>query len=307
MMNSTLVVTLLLGQIAIEPASLDLGEVKGGTTAVAAFTLVNRGSAPAVLVDLERSCGCVEPVWTNRTLAPGEKQSLTVKIRTLGQRDGPRTWPLVLVTKAGGALERRAFEAKATLKNDIVLDPPQVALYVAKSTEQLITLVDRRDRPLRVLAWEMKAPGVRVERLSADGGTTRFKVSVDAALLAAGRHDHVLSLATDDPTYAKLEAPVTLTRVVAPRVTWSPETPEVIVAKGQKTASVLVTLRPEAGRSIDSVDTSEEGVTCTWAQNDSGAAVRVRVERDRFRGVQTLIRIVSGGEVIEAPILVRVE
>lgn len=308
MMNWTpLLLTVLLGEVAVEPPSLDLGEVKGGTTAVAVFTLVNRGPAPVVLVDLERSCGCVEPAWAGRTLAPGDRQTLTVKIRTLGQREGPRTWPLVLVTKSEAALVRRAFEVKATLRNDIVLEPPQVALYVTKSMEQEITLVDRRDRPLRVLAWEMKTPGVRVERLEAVAGTTRFKLTVDAALLAAGRHDHVLSLATDDPTYARLEVPVTLTRVVKPRVTWSPETPEVIVAAGQPMASVLVTLRPEGGRTIDSVEALGDGVTCTWAQNQTGAAVRVRVDRARFRGVQTAIRVVSGGETVEVPILVRVE
>src|SRR4051812_36765882 len=119
-------------QVAIKPASLNLGEVRAGPAVEGFFQLVNLGKEPIEIVDFERGCGCIEPRFSTRALKPGEQATLAVKIRTLGQVEGPRAWPLTLVTRAAGDTKKQGLEIKGIMRNDIVMQPPQVALHVAK-------------------------------------------------------------------------------------------------------------------------------------------------------------------------------
>jgi hypothetical protein len=294
-------------QVRIEPAALDLGEVRGGRTIEAAFKLTNLGSAPVELVDLERSCGCVAPQWSERILKPGQHARLTVRVRTLGQSDGPRSWPLTLVTREAGEIAKQRLEIKAVMRNEIVLHPPQLALYVTQSLEQEIRLTDRRAQPLTITSWDAKMPGVRVEMLPSSPGTTRLKLSVDGSQIPPGRHDHVLHLYSNDRDYEHLEVPVALVRVAKPRATWTPESPEVILAPGQTKASVLIQIRGLA-QPIDTI-VGDDGLTCQWRADDDQAFVRVSLERGQFtgRGVQSAIRIRAGSESIAIPLIVRSE
>ncbi len=297
--------------LRIDRPSLDLGDIRGGTTVECAFKLKNDGQHVIELVDLERSCGCVEPRWSSRVLKPGAETTLSLRLRTLGQAEGPRVWPLVVVTRVGGEVQKQRVEIKGVVRNEIVLQPPQVALYVTKSLEQEITLTDHRDRPLTVMTWDAKMPGVRVEQIASKPGTTRLKLTVDGAQLPPGRTDHILHLFTNDLRYDHLEVPITLVRVVKSRVTWSPETPEVILAPGQIKASTLIRVSSGDGPplAIEKVESSDAGVTCTFHQGLDGCLIRVTVERAAFvrRGVQTSVRIVGAGEPIAIPVVVRIE
>lgn len=294
-------------QLRIDPPTLDLGEIRGGAPALATFRLINTGSEPIELVDLERSCGCLAPQWSDRTIPPGKQAALTLRMRTLGQAEGPRSWPLTLVTRTPGADAKHRLDIKATIRNEIVLQPPQVALFVTQTLDHEITLIDHRSTPLAVTSWDAKMPGVRIEKIDAKPGTTRLKLSVDGAQLPAGRHDHVLHLYTNDLAYAHLEVPVALVRVEKKRITWSPETPELIVAPGQTKASVLLQIR-----GLDEPVTTiagDDGLACQWRTDDGQTFLRVTLDRTQFtgRGVQSAVRIRAGNETTAIPLIIRVE
>src|SRR5436305_52964 len=68
--------------VGVTPPSANLGEVRGGTVVECVFHLKNLGGQVVELIDLERSCGCVEPRWSTRSLKPGEQGTLALKIRT---------------------------------------------------------------------------------------------------------------------------------------------------------------------------------------------------------------------------------
>jgi hypothetical protein len=303
--------TLCRADVAINPQSIDLGDVRGGTTRECVFQLKNAGSQTVELIDLERGCGCLEPRWSTRSLKPGETGTLAVRIRTLGQMEGPRSWPLTLVTRAAAELKKQPLEIKGAIRNEIVMQPPQVALFVTNTLEQEITLLDRRERPLAVTSWDAKMPGVRVEQLASKPGTTRLKLTVNGRQLPVGRHEHVLHLYTNDALYGHLEVPVTLVRVEPARVAWSPETPEVILAPGQNKGSVLVRIasRDGAPLAVEKIDGGDAGLTCAWSKGPDAVTVRVTVDRTQFTraGVQSSIRLTAGGESIAIPIVVRIE
>lgn len=304
--------TFATAEVGINPPSIDLGEVRGGTSIECAFQIKNLGKETVDLADLERGCGCVEPRWSARSLKPGEHATLSVKIRTLGQLEGPRSWPLTLVTRTAGETKKQGLEIKGVMRNDIVMQPPQVALHVSKALEQEITLIDRRDRPLTVTSWDAKMPGVRVEKMASQPGTTRLKLTVDGQQLPPGRHDYVLHVYTNDLRYEHLEVPITLVRVDAARLSWSPETPELVLAPGQNKGSVLIRIKRADGSPlvIDRAEAIEQGVTCATSSRDDGSVLmRVAADRSLFvaRGLQSSVRIAIQGDLFAIPLLIRLE
>jgi hypothetical protein len=301
-----------VAQVAINPASLNLGEVRAGPAVECSFELKNLGKQTVEIIDLERGCGCIEPRFSTRSLKPGEHATLAVKLRTLGQLEGPRSWPLTLVTRDAGAAKKQGLEIKGIMRNDIVIEPPQVALHVAKSLEQEITLIDRRDRPLTVTSWDAKMPGVRVEKIGSQPGITRLKLTVEGQQLPAGRHDHVLHLYTNDIRYDHLEVPITLVRIEPARVTWSPTTPEVILAPGQEKGSALVRMQRGDGAplAVERAEAIDAGVSCVTSSRDDGSAfLKIVVDRSRFatRGLESSVRVTGAGETFSIPLIIRLE
>jgi hypothetical protein len=293
-------------QVTIDPPIVDLGAIRAGKTAECVFRLHNRGPASAELLDLERSCGCVAPEWPTRVLKPGETTTVIVKLRTLGQAEGPRSWPLTLVTRAGSETTRHAIEIKACISREISLTPPQLGLFIERSLEQEITLTDPRPVPLTVRHWTSDVPGIRIEKLSSAGGITKLRLFASGDAVPAGRHDGVIRLETNDVFYDVLEIPLTLTKRAAPRVVWSPESPEVILAPGQKKASVLIRVRGLTS-AIDSAAGS--GVQCVWTADGDAVVLRATLDRSQIPAgaVQSAVHIQAGPDRIAIPLIVRAE
>jgi hypothetical protein len=306
----TLFAAPLHAQLVCDPPRHNLGEVRGGQPASCEFRLRNGGDAPIEIVDLERSCGCLVPEWQAKRLAPGESGQLKMRFRTLGQPEGERSWIATIVYRVDGETRRQSLTVTAIIRNDIVIDPPQLALFVQDKLTQEIVLVDRREKPLQVIDATTSASGVRIVTDTTKRGRTTVRLTADAAGLTPGRHDDFVRIATDDPVYGVLEVPLTLMRVEKRRVTWSPETPEVILAPGQKKGSVLVRLRSEKPFAIERAEGSEPGITSTWAVGDDGTVtMRISVDRESYRrqALQAAVRLHGAGEVVAVPLLIRVE
>jgi hypothetical protein len=306
----SLIAAPLPAQLVCEPPRHNLGEVRGGQPASCEFRLRNGSEAPIEIVDLERSCGCLIPEWQSKRLAPGESGQLKMRFRTLGQPEGERSWIATIVFRVGGETRRQSLTVSAIIRNDIVIDPPQLALYVQDKLTQEIVLVDRREKPLQVTEATTTATGVRIVTDTTKPGRTTLRLTADAAALTPGRHDDFVRIATNDPAYGVLEVPLTLIRVEKPRVTWSPETPEVILAPGQKKGSVLVRLRSEKPLAIERAEGSEPGISCTWAAGDDGTVtMRISVDRESYRrqSLQAAVRLHGAGESVAVPLLIRVE
>lgn len=51
------------------------------------FQFTNKGTAPLLISDVVKSCGCTTPEWTDKPVAPGEKGSITLRFDS--KRVGP--------------------------------------------------------------------------------------------------------------------------------------------------------------------------------------------------------------------------
>jgi Protein of unknown function (DUF1573) len=296
-------------QLRFAESSINLGEIRAGAPATCRFRFDNVGTTPIELIDLERSCGCLMPVWHERRLAPGQTGTLEMNFRTLGQPEGLRSWNATLVQRVGDETRRQALIVTATIRNEISIAPSQVAVLVQTSVEQTLVLTDRRDRPLNVVDVTTKGAGIRIATSKSGPGKTTIRLVFDAAAMTPGQHDEVLTIRTDDPAYPSLEVPLTVTRVEKRTMTWSPELPEVVLAPGQKQATALVQIRSEKPLAIRAIESSEPGLSCTWGVSDDGATLRLRVDRSTYRG-QSLaahLRVLSEGPPISIPVLIEAE
>lgn len=298
-----------LAEVAVDPTHRDLGEVRTGVPAQATFTITNTGPEFVELLDIERSCGCLAPTFAARRLAAGEKTTLSVKLRTLGQKAGPRDWPMSLVCRQGEVVKKLPLLVRARLRHEITLEPPQLALYVAGALEQVIVLTDHRDRPLQVQGVRATSEGLRATAEKAAGATTRLRLIADGTRLPSGRTEQVLRIQTDDPVYGELEVPVLVVKEAARIATWTPETPRVVLAPGQAKGSALV--RVTSAKVIRKVESADAGICCTWALGEDGeATLRIVVERSRYRAesLQASVRVhFEGGETTAIAVLVQVE
>ncbi len=271
-------------QLHCEPPAADLGELRGGKPVSRRFELVNDGKAPIELLDVERGCGCLETTLEKRTLGPGERTGVVVRLRTAGQPEGPRAWNLRVRYREGGNVRETLLVLGATIHNDVTVQPSILALCVRDVLRQEIVVTDRRTPPLRVTALHTSAPALRAVVQSRDGGVTRIVLEVSAAALGGGREDAVLDIYTDDPVYSPLSVPVALSRAATPAVAATPPRVEFRPTAAQPVASALVRLRPADGQKVvvASADADDPGVTCRWAAGP-GDGVTLRVEVDARR------------------------
>jgi len=64
------------GTLQFEKQTHEFGEVPQGTPVTYEFKFKNTGNAPIVISNVQASCGCTTPAWTNTPVAPGKTGSI---------------------------------------------------------------------------------------------------------------------------------------------------------------------------------------------------------------------------------------
>ncbi len=62
----------------LKEKSFNFGKIPQGRPAVHHFDIVNTGSVPLVLENVQASCGCTTPEWSKDAIAPGATASIKV-------------------------------------------------------------------------------------------------------------------------------------------------------------------------------------------------------------------------------------
>jgi hypothetical protein len=267
------------------PGGVDLGEIRGGPPRKHTFTLVNDGPDRIEVVDIERGCGCLDPQLDRKVLKAGSKASLTVALRTAGQPNGPRSWNLRIHYRDGTEMREELVVISATIRNDVTVQPSILALQVQEALRQEVVVTDLRSPPLKVTAVHASSPAILAAVQSSAGGVTRLTLDVTAARVPSTRQEAILSIYTDDPLYSPLQLPISITRSSKAALTASPAEVQARITAEQPTAAAMVRVRPADGHrvAIDSVDTDDPGVTCTWAAGPgTGATLKVQVDARRL-------------------------
>jgi hypothetical protein len=121
----------LVGPLAVDTSSLDLGEVWEEPAYVHKLSVHNRSSQEAKITDVVASCGCLSVSPRAFTVAPGESAELTVTLdltrrdrSELGQEVRPfsaAVYPTTPGVRAAG--ERASWTIAGRVKSRLTLDP----------------------------------------------------------------------------------------------------------------------------------------------------------------------------------------
>ena len=324
-MNTLLPLALILANPPAEPPAALVcpaplaakGDAKGGPPLAHTFELSHRGAAgPITLTKVETGCGCLQQSLTTSMLQPGGTAKLTLEVNTLTQPDGPNRWQVQVhyrldppgVPNGPPAVPQTGvvvLTVSATLSREVLVAPPQVAFSCTGEASQVLTITDRRAKPLTVTRAVATAAHLTADVAARKDGTqaVTLKLAADAPL---GHRDETVVLYTDDPAYPELRVPVRVLKRATGGVAATPPDLSVRFAAGQEEVSALVQLRTTDGKPVrvEAAESDHAGVTLKWAPGAAPvAALRVTVggaAASRAGGARVTVKFAepAGHEVI---------
>ncbi len=85
--------------LLFEADSHDFGSIPEGTQATFEFKFTNTGKEPLIISNVQASCGCTTPKWSNEPIAPGKTGTITASYNSSG-RPGPFTKSITVTSNA---------------------------------------------------------------------------------------------------------------------------------------------------------------------------------------------------------------
>lgn len=264
-----------------------LGEVCTGRPLRQRFDFTNQGPNTISIYRLEAACGCMTPRLDKQVYRPGESGSFVLEVNTLTQPAGPNSWRVGVHYTDGEQGKTQDLHVSATLRAEIKVEPPRLALSTSGSITHDVIVTDERALPFRVTQARTTSAHLTAEVAPAQGRSIRVHLVVRQDM-PAGTHEEMLSIFTDDPGYPELRVPVTV--VMRPRSAVSP-TPAAVsltVPRGQPapTRSVLLRAEAEGEVVVDRIEVDNPALSCRWAAGPGKlATLRVSVDEARVTDV----------------------
>ena len=259
---------------------VSLGELRGATVFAQRIDYVNDGKLPLEIIEVKRACGCLAPVLSQKTLAPGEKGSFVMQVRTLGQPNGLRTWQATIRYRQGDAIRETALTIAGNVQNEVSLEPTVLVLSVSGVLKQEVRLIDSRKPALIVTSARANSMAVRVATEAGPAGLTKILLEVHGKELANERHDALLDIYTDDPHYRHFQVPITLLRAATSTATPTPDIARIALG-ASGVGSTLVRLRStdEQPLAIDRIEANHPALKCTCvAGPGNDATLKIQVD-----------------------------
>ena len=293
-------------QLRFTRPDANLGELRGGPVYSHRFEFVNDSAQPVEIIDLRLGCGCLQPVLDKRIYQAGEKGTLLMNLRTLGQPNGPRTWQTHVHYRVGEMHQETSLIVAATIRNEVTIEPSIVGLTVETTLRQEVTIQDHRPQPMKITAVLASSPAIRVSTKSSEGGVTKVVLEVNRSALTASRQEETLSIYTDDPNYRQLQVPMMLIRANRAKVSATPDKVEIIGAGSQ-----LVRLRAAGDKTvrIQKAEADQPLVHCTWAMGPGNdATLKISAGSPRVGMVSVRVQLAQpADEIVSVPVVLRKE
>jgi hypothetical protein len=269
----------------LEPVA-DAGEVKAGTPLAHRFDFVNDGPDVVEITGLHASCGCLTPRLDRRVYQPGERGSLLLEVNTLSQPAGSHHWKVEVGTRGGQQAQEFVLSLTARVITEIIVQPTAMTVFAEAAVDHAILLTDLRPRPLtltevRSSSTSFKARLIDEYRDEAGHVVRKVKVAIGSDY-PEGRHEEIVTLFTDDPTYRELKVPVTIIKQPRQRFRVSPNPVSLIGRAGQPVPARVLLIRDREGQAVvvDQVWADHPGIRATWAAGP-GSMATVRISLDR--------------------------
>ncbi len=274
-------------ELRVRQPAIELGEIRGGQRLTQRFDMVNLGHGPVEITEVRPGCGCLVPTVEPRILQPGQRGTVTLAVNTLGQPAGTHTWKATVSYRAAQGPAEISLELRATVINEVVVQPASLTLFTEGPAAQEITLTDLRPNPLTITGVAANLPGVKTRVLPAGDASGRRSVKILLEVsgeVPAGRHEGLLQIFTDDPLYGALHVPLRIIKQPRARLSYSPRQ-LTFVAEQQPLPAKMIRLWTGDDRPvvIAKVSADHPGLLCTWAPGP-GQHATVKVQVDARRG-----------------------
>lgn len=200
--------------LAFDQYLVDLGPTQPVLELQGKFRFRNRGGQPVTLKEVRPSCGCLQPLVSGKEFAPGEDGQIILRMRPANESPGKKEYYADVVYADPEPREVRITFKLELPERGIMVKPRAVLVYQLSDerTIQELKVLDSRDKPARILDVTVNSELVAVQlgerRPGETGGIESIvQVMVDGKV-SPGRHDAVITIATDDPDTPELRVPV---------------------------------------------------------------------------------------------------
>jgi len=273
------------------------GTVRNGVPLSQRFDFVNQSPGAVTITGLRASCGCLAPRLEKRTYQPGEQGTIFLEVNTLSQPAGPNAWRVDVTYQEAGQEHVKHLELLAELITEVKVEPAQLSFSTVGALRHEVVVTDLRPKPLRVTQARCSSPFLLADVQAPEGLTAAVhRVSVEVtAQLPEGRHEVVLSIFTDDPTYRELRVPVTVSKRSRQSVSAAPNTVNLTIPRGQPAPSRIVLLRCEGDDEVEveRVEADDPALRCRWIKGPGKmATLRISVDHTRVTdGFKSAVRV----------------
>ena len=308
--------------IAAPAVPFEFGNVIAGTTVTADFLLRNAGTGRLTLEDPKSSCGCTKGTIEKHVLAPDEATTAHVKFNTEGYK-GPQSRKVYihsndpvrpdvelslegevtpLFSKKGELVLSKTTEFRARCELDLIKRinsaSPEISITGITDPEgslvASVTPIESESQTVRRYSIEVRlASGGSAGDIGAREGLRRLQVQTNVKLPAPL------------PLYAYIQDAIPLV--------FSPNSLRLCARDFQGQAVIERTIKVAAakGEDLRIIDVkSTEDVTATWAQEQGGATITLKIApRDLtmdgcLERTQLVVTALCAGKEVKGEILV---
>ena len=305
------------------------------------FRFRNTTSKPLQVVELEASCGCMQPIMLrngvrlepnagdDQTWQPGDYGEVQVRIRTANQSAGPHEYIMKMRTQVPNDADKNVNETDLAFKvvlpkQKIVIEPKALMFYQLsdKLIEKDIAITDMRGGNLKIERVQTSTPALsaKVKSMSVnERGMREIQVQVTvAANVPHGRTRGIVNLVTNDKTYPVLQVPIIIQGRSSPDgIAGSTPTvePQLLVLQPGASPEILtgaVVLGGKSASQVRQVSVEPPIVKASFAeaQDEQGVpVVRVSAEvnASHVKGFNRAIMTIEmdGHENLEVPVMLK--
>ena len=178
--------------------------------AASTLEIINNDSAPLNIISVSREDAGSDATYsaTIRTITPERKHQLAVELKDTAR--GGRSRDVLLLHTDHPRFPVIRIPVDVFIKDDVYINPESVDFgqIAAESLSPETFLLNSRRHPLKVLSVTSNLPFLRVTGYGTDAATThQFTVEIEGEP-AAGPFSGTIHIATDDPLFPKVDAPI---------------------------------------------------------------------------------------------------
>ncbi|MCS6822241.1 MAG: DUF1573 domain-containing protein [Microscillaceae bacterium] len=143
----------------------DFGNIDEGTIATYEFEITNVGDQPLIISEVQASCGCTTPYWTQEPILPGQKGKVTASYNSSGR---PDAFVKSITIKSNASEPNKVVLIKGYVK-------PKSQQSTASLQSNLFSLTNSNQPTQQTTSQPPKQPDIRIDKVEHNFGNIEVK------------------------------------------------------------------------------------------------------------------------------------